>query len=1067
MITTPIHKLSRPALRKIILVIFFLSGAFGLVYEIAWLRVLSLIFGNTTFATSTVLAGYMAGLGLGALYFGKKADRTGNPVRLYALLEGGVGIYAFLTPLLWGLIEWIHVGFYRAFEPSFIIFSLFRFVVAFLFLFVPTFLMGGTLPVLTRYFVRVRSELAQDVGLLYALNTLGAVAGVLLSGFVLLYTVGVWQTVILAGIFNLMIFGVLIGVPAVENAVGKKETSASQDGPCAPETAGPVVPVASRKWAASLLLVLFGFSGAVSMMYEVGWTRVLAIVLGSSIYAFSVMLATFLLGIGLGSYVFSRMAARRKPDLVTFALLQFLTAFTALIALNQFDDLPYYFLRLYEWSHQSLLLIELGKFAYCAMIMLAPTLCIGAMFACFIHVYQHSESLGFEVGSAYFSNTIGTIVGSASTGFLIIPWIGIQHTLMAASGINAVIGLTAFFLAAGKWKLRRLIPAALLFGLVTAGAFQVQAWDQRLITSGVVVRPGEVSSADKQAFYQNYMDKEMLFYKEGTSATVSVRRVRDQVSLAVNGKTDASNNDAFTQYLLGHLPMILHENPKKVMVIGLGSASTMAAVAAHPVEILHGVEIESAVIEASEYFTDLNRDVLRDPRVTMFVNDGRNILLIRPEKYDVIISEPSNPWMAGVANLFSREHYRTMKARLRPGGLVCQWFHAYSMSADDLKMIVRTFGETFPHMSLWTSYYPDLMLIGSERPVSLTQERLNKAFENPWVKKDIGIHGMSNPLSFLSCYWLGDAELRKLSQDAKINSDNYPYLEFSAPRNLYRATGQVNYELLSSHWRPHNAMKVFKLDQDPRKLFVFYTAVADGLISKKMFSMAMQVVRAAGLIEPEHPDYLRLRGLLCFEGKQWDEAETFLSQAVTKDPDSAQIYYFLGKIHVQKKREDEALQSFARAVELEPDNRTYQSALADQYAAGNKAAEAIEIYREILATHGTDFETLAKLSNLVFVAEGPDSKVKVSEELMNAYPRFVQNIERYAQLLDMMRRPEEALRIYQKLVREFPPKDIYYIGMGKAYEGIGNQTEMRKALKQAVRLNPGLLKNEQVKKLLR
>ncbi len=306
-------EISTKAIRNLLLICFFVSGACGLIYEVAWLRSMGLIFGNTTFATSAVLASYMAGLGLGAFWWGRRIDRHKEPVKVYAWLEAGVGVYALLTPLIWALIDLATVGFYRFITPAFLPALIFKLIVSFAALLFPTFLMGATLPVLSKYFIHGEKEVAKQVGLLYGLNTFGAVIGVLISGFFALQTLGVRETVYLTAAMNFVIFVLCLNFrgPMLRTA-----SPASQPSPGTVIAKAALSPTAVR-----FLLVSFAISGAVSMMYEVAWTRVLATALGSSVYAFSIMLATFLLGISIGSYLFSLAADRLKINLPVFGLL--------------------------------------------------------------------------------------------------------------------------------------------------------------------------------------------------------------------------------------------------------------------------------------------------------------------------------------------------------------------------------------------------------------------------------------------------------------------------------------------------------------------------------------------------------------------------------------------------------------------------------------------------------------------------------------------------------------------------------------------------------------------------
>ena len=322
---------------------------------------------------------------------------------------------------------------------------------------------------------------------------------------------------------------------------------------------------------ASYLYIIFAISG-VSMMYEIAWTRTLAMSLGSSVYAFSIMLATFLFGMSSGSYAFSIFARWIRPDLRVFSALQLMTALLALWGINIFNDMPYYFARVFAASHGSELLLNAGRFALCSLVMFPPTFMIGAIFTCFIQILSRSRPLGTEIGEAYFSNTVGTIVGSILTGFLFIPLLGIQRTLFLAVGLNSMIGILAFFLSRERLGWKRGTVLALIVALLFYAPSEVRPWDRGFIASELAVRPASAMGLTKNQILNSMKEQDLLFYKEGSSATVTVKKLRDNLSMAVNGKVDASNQDTFTQFLLGHLPMALHPRAEDVCVIGLGAA---------------------------------------------------------------------------------------------------------------------------------------------------------------------------------------------------------------------------------------------------------------------------------------------------------------------------------------------------------------------------------------------------------------------------------------------------------------------------------------------------------------
>jgi len=1056
-------------IRSLLLLFFFISGACGLVYEIVWLRIMGLIFGNTTFATSTVLSGYMAGLGLGALYFGKVIDSEGkapgrwkDPVRFYGWLEAGVGVYALLTPLIWKLIDIIHIWFYRAFDPSFLQFSLFRFAVSFTALLIPTFLMGGTLPVIAKYFVQQKEDTAKNVGLLYALNTLGAVIGVLFSSFISLYYFGAWQTVFLTAAFNFLIAYVCV---FRMNASVKEAGETSLSDASGREGQGNPEMSRREKWISRLLLVLFGFSGAVSMMYEIGWTRVLASVLTSSVYAFSVMLATFLLGISLGSWLFSVYAKYRPVDLTAFAVLQALTALAALIGLNRFESMPYYFVTIFRWSHGAGWAMELAKFALSGLIMLPPTLCIGAMFSCFIHVYQRSHFFGREIGKAYFANTIGTILGSALTGFFIVPLIGIRHTLMLAAGINTVIGICSFLCEKKNFSAKRLALGGGLVFLVAAAGIMVRPWNMTILSSDAAVKPMRALNMTEEEFYNALKSRQTLFYKEGLSATVIVNRILDNLSIAVNGKVDASTDDAFTQFLLGHLPLMLHPKAEKVLVIGLGSGSTVAAVASHPVREIHCVELEEAVVEGARYFGKLNRYVLHDPRLKMFINDGRNFLLVRPDKYDVIISEPSNPWMAGVANLFSAEHYRTMRKRLNPGGVVCQWLHAYSMSPDDLRMIISTFGQTFKNVTLWVSYYPDLLLIGTEEPQTVDFNHIRESFKIPEVARDFYPHGIRSPEGFFSCFWLNDKALRRLSAGARINSDNHPYLEFSAPKNLYRDTLKMNFSYLNSFYEGQFP-SVVNLDIPFERNAKVYREMVRGYAAKAMYAEAEKALAQAQTIEPEAADYYEVSGILKQKIGRLEEAALDFSKAIQLNPRSAEARFGLGDIYKQNGMMEPAILEMTQAVAISSDNPVYLRGLADALYESKQFIPALRFYDRLSSLKGGDFQALTRMMAIIFESAPFPQQIEIAKVIMNRYPEFAPAYGRLGQAYESNNMFHDALRTYQAWAKQFPDDSMCYLNMARVYDRLGQILQSRRMIEKAVRLDPSLGENPQIAKIL-
>ena len=502
-------------------------------------------------------------------------------------------------------------------------------------------------------------------------------------------------------------------------------------------------------------------------------------------------------------------------------------------------------------------------------------------------------------------------------------------------------------------------------------------------------------------------------------------------------------------------------------VLGLGSGSTAAAVASYPVERIDMVELEKEVVTAASYFKKLNRNVLTDPRLRIHINDGRNFLLLDPAKYDVIISEPSNPWMAGVANLFSLEHYRTMKKRLAPGGIVCQWLHAYSMSPDDLRMIIRTFSEVFPDISLWTSYYPDLMLIGTNEPLPLDMKNFERAFEIPTVREDLEPNGIRNPRGFLSNAWLFDPALRLLAQNAKINSDNHPYLEFSAPRNLYKNTLLENFTLLSTLRKFEDFPRIKGLEPPQEKNVRFYNALARGYLAKRFNANAEWALGKAGKIDPANLETALLSGIFYYQIGAKDRAKEILSQAVAINPSSAEAQEYLGLVLQDLGQMPQAIGAFQRASDLAPENIAYLVRLANALLKIDQNTRALQCFNKALAVRPDDFDSWIKRAVLVMKIGTLEEKTRVTNDILLRYPRFMGGYEWLGDLLEKNGHSEEAFAVYQKMAGLFPKESTPYIHLARASDHLGRPEDMKKYLAKAARLDPSLAHNPSVQKILR
>jgi predicted membrane-bound spermidine synthase/tetratricopeptide (TPR) repeat protein len=847
---------------------FFFSGAAGLVYQVVWTRMLTQIFGNTTYAIATVLSAFMAGLAIGSYLFGKIADRGKNDFLLYGLLEAGVGIYGFAVPWLFALAQKAYGPIFGLNESYPFLFNLVLFFLSFVLLVFPTLLMGATLPVLSRFYVRSFSQFGRRVGDLYATNTTGAVIGCAAAGFFLIPTFGMRTTVYVAAGLNLIIAALILIVDRLRDKKPLEFTTASAGE--IPET--PVTDH-SPPWLGWVVLVSFGLSGFASLVYENAWTRALTLVIGSSIYSFTTMLVTFLVGLALGGFIYARFLGQREPRLSSFGLIEMWVGLAALATIPLFERLPLIFVRLLHGFGDTFTVFLYLQIFLSALVMFLPTVLLGMTFPLVARLFTQSlYRVGSGVGSSYAANTVGAVLGAFAGGFILIPTIGVQNAIIFAVVMNLLIGCV---LVASDPKLtplpRAMLGAAVLF-LAVLIPFKVQRWDQHILTSGVTIYNDRYESLPSDSLRIEEMKRDdILFYREGLTTTVSVHRISgsDYIYFKSNGKIDGSYGDALSQLMTSYIPMLLHPKAEQALTIGLGSGHSAKALATFDtVKEIEVIEIEPAMIEASKYFDrasvevdelpeglsfssapddriwyddqkkrlffkgvmeddersrlmSLSEDkefrgavdrlyrnarhsrhssVLEDKRVRVIPTDGRNYILATPKYYDIITAEPSNPWIAGIANLYTREFYQVIKSKIKDDGIFAQWFHNYSMSPDDFRMVFRTFVEAFPHVSLWSMKESDFLLIGSKQEHPFDYAAVKKIYDNnPMLRSDFQYLGLSDVYAAQGFYRMNRDGFLAFSKGADINTDDGAELEFSAPKNLRRPTTELNRQLMTPH----------------------------------------------------------------------------------------------------------------------------------------------------------------------------------------------------------------------------------------------------------------------------
>jgi spermidine synthase len=760
--------------RSLVLLCFFLSGAAGLIYQVAWAKSLALIFGSTVYAVTTILAVFLGGLALGSDWIGRWCERRENPLRLYALLELGIAALGAISLLNLAGVRALYVHAFPFIGDSIALRGAFRLFAAAIVLFPPTFLMGGTFPVLVRGLAAQDFVLRARVSRIYWVNTFGAVVGALAAGFWLLPIVGGRFTILAAATLNLLVGFIVFQMRGEKTAAIEANSTHTK------------VPEAGK--SRKLLLAAFALVGATAMAYEIAWTRLLAIMFGSSTYAFTVMLGTFLGGIALGSALFEFWANRRLPTLRGFEATQTLTALAGLLFLFLLPHLPDVVVAILRATENSFRGLLLAQVIASGLAMLSATIVFGFNFPLVVSLLTEPRAAGSSgesaaVGRAYAANTAGAIAGALLAGFWLLPLLGGFRLVAIAAAVNLLL---AFALAVGRkisWLSFgiKLGVAATLVAIVTSGAL----YNRTLATYGAALYyPMHAKGVSLQEMAET---NDVLFAADGPNATVAAIQSEDYLALRLDGKVDASNLDTRTQLLLGHLPVFFYPHPRRILVIGFGSGMTLAALAHYPdIERLDCVEIEPRVIRAAAYLEKLNGGVLRDPRVHIILDDARDFLSTTRERYDVISSEPSNPWMAGIANLYTSEFYREARSRLAPGGLFVQWVQGYSLEPADLRMVFRTFATEFPRVTLWRGEVADYLLLGqSSGTAPFSLDRLQRLWSLPSLQTDFKKLGLQSPEGLLAYHLLDDADVRRFSQGAAFNSDDLTHLEFRAPKSLF------------------------------------------------------------------------------------------------------------------------------------------------------------------------------------------------------------------------------------------------------------------------------------------
>ena len=905
----------------------------GVLYEAIWARQLILFFGSPVFAVSAVLSALAGGLGLGSYYFRRLADGEKRPLRLYAFLGVGLGIFALIFPTLLDILNAICVLIYRGLDAGFYILSWIRLVLSFVVLLIPAMLMGGILLLLGRSAKEKCAGFRADR--LFTISTLAAGVGCIAAAFFLVQLLGLKASVYLGVAINLILAGAAFGL---DRSWSETSVDLLQDG-----DDGSGVSLAEGMWP--LLLWTFAVSGFCAMAYPVLWTRILVPFLGNSAYAFSVMLTALLLGIAVGSLLFAAIVRRIQSFVNLYGLVQIGVGLSVVALIPAFGNL-------YGISRGLQAAFGVGRFwEFVAgiVLMIVPSILIGASFPLARRICAAAASQS----AIYSFSTIGTLLGSLCAGFILIPLLGVRSSLILTAGLNAVVACVLILRNAEKSQLFSGISIGgtiltigvglmvLLWGnsppFLKNGTFWAQRINNTLVKHTETIDANIATFMDGQGIYRIYVDN--------------------------NEIVEGSRRGSAPLRIIAHLPLLLHPNPERGLVLGFGVGVTSHTMTQHGVRV-DAVENPKGLIEASwKHFTDLNRDVLDSSSFNHTVNDERNYVLMTPKRYDVISIGTLHPLVSSRgSNLYTADFYRWCKRILKEDGIICRWIPLDRLPETHLKIIVRTFSEVFPNATLWYKYTPDFaLLVGTPERLKINYQRLMERAQMPRVHETLTSDDLDG-MSLLDSFMMGEEAVRTYAGDGPVHTDNHPRLAFFQPSALVNTThknitGLAKYrERCTPYLANYGRTMSDKIEV--RKRIDLYFDAAQKLIEGQIEYAKGDYEKAVGVLNQAvaiNPDDFTIRNNLGtaveLANKDYQEelkqTEKVLKQALQSNPQDVQKQVELGITYELQGELAKSADAFEEALKYAPDRLELYSLLGPIYERQERYDEALRTYQRL------------------------------------------------------------------------------------------------------------------------
>ncbi len=712
-----------------------LSGFSALIYQLIWIRLLGLVFGVSSFAVATVVAVFLLGLGLGSYYFGKRSERTRNPLRLYMHVELGIAAFSLASYVVIEQVpvfRYVHEFAYNRLDLYGL--SLIRLALAVLVLLPPVFLIGGTMPLISKYFLTAKATFGSGFSRLYYLNTLGAFAGVLLTGFVFVNAFGVLATLMIAVAGNLLVAAIIVA--------GKS-------------AARPPSPGEAEQAPHSYMLYVLFLTGFISLSYEMLWVRILSTYSLSTSQAFALIVAGFLLGFSVGSWLVSRSIDRGRNLEAAFSGVCVLTAASGAIVL--------YLFRRFEDIARSLtdalpLDYLASTLAMAFVVSFIPAVFMGILFPLGLRIYAGDvHRIGVKAGNIFFSNTAGCVLGSLLTGFVLIPFAGMWNTTLILVNLSLLISVIVIV---RKYSLTPGRVASLL---------------------AVAVLANLLVFSDSKTFHTDVEGFDVIYYAEGLSGTVTALEKDQYRGLFVDGQNVSGTDPVLLadSKMLAHLPLLLAQEPEAALTVGYGTGTTSGSMLLHDVEV-HAVEIEDKIIEAAPLFSRVNYDSYEDPNLQLILDDARNYIDVVDRSFDVIVTDVTNLKYKRNPYLYTREYFAIMRDALTETGVAAAWLPIGGLSFEDLRILIATFDNVYPHTTVWYfTQYPThfIILTGTPGPTRADISGLKAAMEG--IRADLRTIRVESAYEVASMLLLGEQDVDDLVAGAPLHTDNHPILEYS------------------------------------------------------------------------------------------------------------------------------------------------------------------------------------------------------------------------------------------------------------------------------------------------